>query len=310
MKTKIVWLDTASVGDASLTPLSECGELICYKESTATEALERVADCEVLVVNKVVVDKALLAAAPCLRLVCEAATGVNNIDLEACAERGIPVRNVAGYSTESVVQSTFMHILSLAGNAPFYDECVKSGTYSAGTLFTNLDRPITEICGKTLGIIGMGAIGSRVAAVGETFGMKVVYFSTSGTGHCKSYPSLPIDELMAVSDVISIHAPLTERTKGLVDERRLRLMKPTAFIINAGRGGIIDEKALARVIDEAAIGGAGIDVFEKEPLPASSPLLHVSHPELLRLTPHTAWASAEARARLIGKIAENIKMGF
>lgn len=307
---KITWLDTASVGDASLAPLRECGELTCYEESTPAQALERVADCEVLIINKVVVNRALLSAAPRLRLVCEAATGVNNIDLEACAERGIPVRNVAGYSTESVVQSTFMHILSLAGNAPFYDECVKSGAYSAGTLFTNLDRRISEINGKTLGIIGMGAIGSRVAAVGEAFGMKVVYFSTSGTSHCKAYPSLPIEQLMAVSDVISIHAPLNERTKGLVDERRLRLMKPTAYIINAGRGGIIDEAALARVIDEAAIGGAGIDVFEKEPLPASSPLLHTRHPELLRLTPHTAWASAEARERLIGKIADNIKMGF
>ena len=307
---KIVWLDTASVGDASLSPLTECGEFTAYEESTAAQALERVADCEVLITNKVVVDRALLAAAPKLRLVCEAATGVNNIDLEACKERGIPVRNVAGYSTESVVQATFMHLLSLAGNAPYYDNCVKTGTYSSGTLFTNLDRPITELYGKTLGIIGMGTIGSRVAAVGEVFGMKIIYFSTSGTGHCKTYPSVPIDELMAVSDVISVHAPLNERTRGLVDERRLRLMKPGAYILNAGRGGIIDEAALARVIDEGAIGGAGLDVYEKEPLPATSPLLHTRHPELLRFTPHTAWASAEARARLIEKIAENIKMGY
>ena len=307
---KIVWLDTASVGDASLSPLTECGEFTAYDESTAAQALERVADCEVLIINKVVVDRALLAAAPKLRLVCEAATGVNNIDLEACKERGIPVRNVAGYSTESVVQATFMHLLSLAGNAPYYDNCVKGGTYSSGTLFTNLDRPITELYGKTLGIIGMGTIGSRVAAVGEAFGMKIIYFSTSGTGHCKTYPSVPIDELMAVSDVISVHAPLNERTRGLVDERRLRLMKPGAYILNAGRGGIIDEAALARIIDEGAIGGAGLDVYEKEPLPAASPLLHTRHPELLRFTPHTAWASAEARARLIEKIAENIKMGY
>ena len=307
---KIIWLDTASVGDTSLSPLTECGEFTAYEESTAAQALERVADCEVLIINKVVVDRALLAAAPELRLVCEAATGVNNIDLEACKERGIPVRNVAGYSTESVVQATFMHLLSLAGNAPYYDNCVKTGTYSSGTLFTNLDRPITELYGKTLGIIGMGTIGSRVAAVGEAFGMKIIYYSTSGTGHCKTYPSVPIDELMAVSDVISVHAPLNERTRGLVDERRLRLMKPGAYILNAGRGGIIDEAALARIIDEGAIGGAGLDVYEKEPLPATSPLLHTRHPELLRFTPHTAWASAEARARLIEEIAENIKMGY
>ena len=307
---KIVFLDAATVGDTSLAPIERFGDLVCWPTSTPEEARERVGDCEVLIVNKVKVDKGLLAAAPKLRLVCEAATGVNNIDLEACAERGIPVRNVAGYSTDSVVQETFMHILNLMGNGPYFDHAVKSGAYSRGGIFTDVSKPFLEITGKTLGIIGMGTIGSKVAKVGEAFGMKVIYFSTSGTSHCKEYPSVPLDRLMAESDVVSVHAPFNARTSGLVGERELRLMKPTAFIINMGRGGIVDEQALARVIDEGIIGGAGLDVYVIEPLPADHPLLHTRHPEKLSLTPHTAWASVEARIRLVDAIAANISKGF
>ena len=307
---KIVFLDAATVGDTSLEPIAQLGELVCWPTSTPEEARERVGDCEVLIVNKVKVDEALLAAAPQLRLVCEAATGVNNIDLKASAERGIPVRNVAGYSTDSVVQETFMHILTLMGNGQYFDHAVKSGAYSRGKIFTDVSRPFFEITGKTLGIIGMGTIGSKVAKVGEAFGMKVIYYSTSGTGHCKDYPSVPLDELMSTSDVISVHAPYNERTSGLVGEKELRLMKPTAFIVNMGRGGIVVEEALAKVIDEGVIGGAGLDVFVNEPLPADHPLLHTRHPEKLSLTPHTAWASVEARDRLIDAIAANIAQGY
>jgi glycerate dehydrogenase len=307
---KIVFLDAATVGDTSLEPIAKLGELVCWPVSSPEEARDRVGDCDVLIVNKVKVDEALLAAASKLRLVCEAATGVNNIDLEACEKRGIQVRNVAGYSTDSVVQETFMHILTLMGNGPYFDRAVKSGAYSRGKIFTDVSRPFFEITGKTLGIIGMGTIGSKVAKVGEAFGMKVIYFSTSGTGHCKDYPSLPLDELMSTSDVISVHAPYNGRTAGLVGERELRLMKPTAFIVNMGRGGIVVEEALAKVIDEGIIGGAGLDVFTTEPLPEDHPLLHTRHPEKLSLTPHTAWASVEARDRLIDAIAANIAQGF
>ena len=304
---KIVFLDAATVGDTSLSPIEKLGELVCWPTSTPEEAKARVGDCEVLIVNKVKVTSDLLAAAPKLKLVCEAATGVNNIDLEACAERGIPVRNVAGYSTDSVVQETFMHILNLMGNGPYFDNAVKSGAYSKGSIFTDVSKPFLEITGKTLGIIGMGTIGSKVAKVGEAFGMKVIYFSTSGISHCTEYPSVPLDQLMAESDVISVHAPFNARTAGLVGEKELRLMKPTAFIVNMGRGGIVDEEALAKVIDEGIIGGAGLDVYVTEPIPVDNPLLHTSHPEKLSLTPHTAWASVEARTRLIEAIADNIK---
>lgn len=287
--------------------IAELGELVCWPESTPEEALERVRDCNVLIVNKVLVTRALLDAAPELRLVCEAATGVNNIDLEACRERNIPVRNVAGYSTDSVVQTTFMHILSLMGNAPYFDNTVKDGTYSKGTLFTDVSRPYIEIKGKRIGIVGMGAIGTGVARVAEAFGMEVVYYSTSGTGHCKEWPSISLGELMSTSDVISIHAPYNERTAGLIGAGELAMMKPSAIIVNMGRGGIVDEAALAEVIDNDLIGGAALDVFTKEPLPGDSPLLRTRHPEKLRFTPHTAWASTEALTRLVNCIAENIR---
>ena len=307
---KIVFLDAATLGDTSLEPIAKLGDLVCWPTSTPEEARARVGDCEVLIVNKIKVDKMLLDAAPELKLVCEAATGVNNIDVEACATKGIPVRNVAGYSTDSVVQETFMHILTLMGNGPYFDCTVKSGEYSRGNIFTDVSKPFFEIAGKTLGIIGMGTIGSKVAKVGEAFGMKVIYYSTSGTGHCKEYPSVPLERLMRESDVISVHAPYNERTAGLVGENELRMMKPTAFIVNMGRGGIVVEEALAKVIDEGIIGGAGLDVFVKEPLPADHPLLHTRHPEKLSLTPHTAWASVEARNRLVQAIAENIAKGY
>ncbi|MCI6328756.1 MAG: hydroxyacid dehydrogenase [Bacteroidales bacterium] len=304
---KIVYLDSATVGETPMDGIAELGELVCWPESTPEEALERVRDCNVLIVNKVLVTRALLDAAPELRLVCEAATGVNNIDLEACRERNIPVRNVAGYSTDSVVQTTFMHILSLMGNAPYFDNTVKNGTYSKGTLFTDVSRPYIEIKGKRIGIVGMGAIGTGVARVAEAFGMEVVYYSTSGTGHCKEWPSISLGELMSTSDVISIHAPYNERTAGLIGAGELAMMKPSAIIVNMGRGGIVDEAALAEVIDNDLIGGAALDVFTREPLPGDSPLLRTRHPEKLRFTPHTAWASTEALTRLVNCIADNIR---
>ena len=304
---KIVYLDSATVGETPMDGIAELGELVCWPESTPEEALERVRDCNVLIVNKVLVTRALLDAAPELRLVCEAATGVNNIDLEACRERNIPVRNVAGYSTDSVVQTTFMHILSLMGNAPYFDNTVKDGTYSKGTLFTDVSRPYIEIKGKRIGIVGMGAIGTGVARVAEAFGMEVVYYSTSGTGHCKEWPSISLGELMRTSDVISIHAPYNERTAGLIGAGELAMMKPSAIIVNMGRGGIVDETALAEAIDNDLIGGAALDVFTKEPLPGDSPLLRTRHPEKLRFTPHTAWASTEALTRLVNCIADNIR---
>ncbi len=307
---KIVFLDAATVGDTSLAPIARLGELVCYDRSTPAEARERVGDCDVLIVNKVRVDSDLLNVAPALKLVCEAATGVNNIDVEDCEKRGIPVRNVAGYSTDSVVQETFMHLLSLLGKAPYFDGAVKSGAYSRSGLFTDVSHPFIEITGKTLGIIGMGTIGQKVASVAAAFGMRVIYFSTSGTGHCKDYPCVDLDTLLAESDVVSIHAPLNARTQGLLKMAELRKMKPSAFLINMGRGGIVDEADLAAAVDEGVIAGAALDVFTVEPLPSDHPFLQVKHPERFRFTPHTAWASVEARERLVAIIADNIAKGW
>lgn len=304
---KIVFLDAATLGETPLDEIAALGELVTYPFSTRAEALERVGDCEVLIVNKVRVDEELLSRAPRLRLICESATGVNNIDLEAAAARGIPVRNAAGYSTEAVVQSTFMHLLSLAGFAPYFDDCVKSGRYSAGTLFCDISHPYPELAGKTLGVIGMGTIGTRVAAVASAFGMRVVYYSTSGTSHNTDYPSVPLDALLRQADAVTIHAPLNARTKGLIGAAELRQMKPSAFLLNLGRGGIVDEAALAQAVDEGVIAGAALDVFVSEPLPADHPLLHVRHPERFRFTPHVAWASREALGRLVHQVAENIR---
>ena len=307
---KIVFLDAGTMGTSSLAPIEREGELTAWPNSTPDEALRRVDECDVLIVNKIKVNDRLLEAAPRLRLVCEAGTGINNIDVEACSRHGVAVRNVAGYSTDSVVQETFMHILNLLGNGAYFDNVVKSGVYSRSGLFTDYSRPFIEMAGKTLGIIGLGAIGTKVAKIGTAFGMRVIYYSTSGTNHNTEYPSVPLDRLMRESDVISVHAPYNERTAGLVGERELRMMKPKAIIVNMGRGGIVVEDALAKVIDEGVIGGAALDVYSTEPIPADHPLLHTRHPERLSLTPHIAWASIEARERLIQSIADNIAKGF
>lgn len=307
---KIVFLDAGTMGTSSLAPIESQGELVAWPNSTPEESVARVSDCDVLIVNKIKVNDRLLDAAPRLRLVCEAGTGINNIDVDACERRGVLVRNVAGYSTDSVVQETFMHILNLLGNGAYFDEVVKSGAYSRSGLFTDYSRPFIEMAGKTLGVIGLGAIGSKVARIGTAFGMNVVYYSTSDTSHSTEYPSVPLERLMRESDVISVHAPYNERTAGLVGEKELRMMKPKAIIVNMGRGGIVVEDALAKVIDEGVIGGAGLDVYSVEPIPADHPLLHTRHPERLSLTPHVAWASIEARERLIQSIADNIAKGF
>ena len=307
---KIAFLDAATMGNVSFEPFERLGEFTRYENSTPEEALERVKDLDVLLINKVLVDKQLIDAAPNLKLICIAATGVNNIDVEYAASKGIPVRNAVGYSTDSVVQATYMHILSLVGGAPYFDESVKSGAYSRSGMFTDPNWNWWELAGKTIGIIGMGNIGSKVAKIAEAFGMNVCYFSTSGTGHCKDYPCLPLDELLKVSDIVSIHAPLNEKTNRLIGKEQLAMMKPSAYLVNVGRGAIVVEEDLAAAIDDGVIAGAGIDVFVQEPIHEDHPYLKMRHPERMRLTPHIAWASIEARRRLIDIMADNISKGW
>ena len=307
---KIAFLDAATMGDVSFEPFERLGDFTRYENSTPEEARERVRDLDVLLINKVIVDKELIDSAPNLKLICIAATGVNNIDVEYAASKGIPVRNAVGYSTDSVVQTTFMHILSLVGGAPYFDESVKSGSYSRSGMFTDTKWNWWELAGKTIGIIGMGNIGQKVARIAEAFGMKVCYYSTSGTGHCKDYPCLSLEELLKTSDIVSVHAPLNERTLNLIGKEQLSMMKPQAYLVNVGRGAIIVEEDLAQAVDDGVIAGAGVDVFVTEPLPESHPYLRMRHPERMRLSPHIAWASIEARDRLIGIMAENIQKGW
>lgn len=307
---KIVFLDAISMGDVSLEEMASLGELVCYPSSTAQEARERVKDADVACLNKVIVDQAFLDAAPRLKLICEAGTGMNNIDVKLCTERGVIVRNVAAYSTDSVAQTAWMHILNLVGRAFHYQDFVRSGAYSRNPVHVDFKHPFIELAGKTLGIVGMGAIGQKVAAIGRAMGMEVIYYSTSGTSHCKDYPSVSLPELLEKADVISIHAPYNERTAGLIGYEELCRMKPTAYLVNTGRGGIAVEADLARALDEGRIAGAALDVYVKEPLPADSPLLHLLHPERLLFSPHIAWYSYEARARLAHEMAENIRKGW
>ena len=307
---KIVFLDAATMGTTPLTAIDRLGEFERYDNSTAEEARERVRDADVAIVNKVIVDQAFLDAAPRLKLVCEAGTGMDNIDAELCRRRGVAVRNVPSYSTDAVTQHTWMLILALAGRIFHYDSYVKDGRYTRARLHTDSDHPYTGLTGKTIGIVGMGAIGQKVASIAKVFGMKVIYYSTSRTSHCTDYPSVPLGTLLREADVVSIHAPYNEKTAGLIDYEGICLMKPTAFLVNTGRGGIAVEADLARAIDEGRIAGIGIDVFVKEPLQEGSPLLHTLHPERIILTPHVAWASEETRQRLADEIARNIREYF
>lgn len=312
---KIVFLDSDTMGDVSFAPIAEKGELFLYPRSTPQQAIERVKDCEVLIVNKIIVNKELVDAAPKLRLICEAATGVNNIDIEYARSKGIPVRNAAGYSTESVAQVTFMHILNLVGHASYFDRRVKTGEYYENGIFSDMSWPFFELKGKKLGIIGMGNIGQRVARIAVAFGMEVAYYSTSGTSHCKDYPSLPLGDLLSVSDIVTIHAPLNDATRNLVTYDRLKLMKPSAYILNMGRGGIINEQDLADALSDNIIAGAATDVYVREPLEPGHPYMKFKDytdkdgrclKEKLLLTPHIAWTSDEALKTLVEKIAENI----
>ena len=306
---KIVFLDSETVGDdISLEPIRRLGELTVYRHTTPEEVFDRVKDCEVLITNKVVMGKAQIDAAPRLELICEAATGIDNIDAEYARGRGVEVRNVKGYSTESVAQTTFLHILSLVEHCGYFDRYIKSGAYGASGCFTEVSTPFYELKGKKLGIIGLGNIGSRVAEIARAFGMEVAYHPTSGIAHSELYPALSLEQLLSQSDIVTIHAPKNERTNGLIDYARLSMMKRGGIIINMGRGGIIVEKDLARALDEGLIAGAGTDVFTTEPLPADHPYMKMKHPERILLSPHIAWASVEARQRLVNMIADNIAL--
>lgn len=306
---KIVFLDSITLGsDVSLDELRGLGELVLYDVTAQDQVNERIAGFDVVITNKVQIRKENIDATPSLKLICVAATGTNNVDCEYAASKGIPVKNVKGYSTESVAQVTFMHMLNLVGKGIYFNNFVHSGRYSAKGIFTDVSNPFFELKGKKLGIIAMGNIGRRVAQIASVFGMEVSYFSTSGTSHCTDYPSLPLDQLLAESDIVSIHAPLNAITSNMITYDKLSLMKPSAYIINVGRGGIINEQDLIRALNDGVIAGAAVDVFEREPFSTIHPYIaEIRDTSKLILSPHIAWTSKEARVALVKMLADNIR---
>ena len=303
---KIVILDGKTLGDIDLEKLREIGEVKYYDTTDSSEVKDRVREANIVLTNKVVLNRENLSEASNLEFIAEVATGFNNIDIEYAKEKGIGVANVAGYSTNAVVQHTFASTLALLDEVTYYDNYVKSGEYSKSGLFTCLDRSYYEIEGKTWGIIGLGNIGKKVAKIAEAFGAKVVYYSTTGINSNSDFSRVSFDELLSKSDIISIHAPLSKNTLGLINYEALCKMKNSAVLVNMGRGPIVVEEDLARAIDEDRIRGAALDVFEVEPIKVNSPLLTMKNKDRIILSPHIAWASVEARERLFNEVVENI----
>ncbi len=302
---KIVLLDALTFGDTDLSGFNALGEVEIFQTTSPQEVQERITNADVIVTNKVVINEEHMQNTPTLKLICVAATGMNNVDLEAAEKKDIAVKNVAGYSTDSVIQHTFSMLFYLMGHSRYYDEYVKSGAYSRSKIFTDVSRPFFEIKGKKWGIIGLGEIGRGVAKLADAFGAEVCYYSTSGKNHSQPYARLKLDELLQRCDIISIHAPLNDQTNNLLDYEQLLTCKDGAIILNLGRGGIINEDAVAKVIDEKYIY-FGLDVLTKEPMREDHPLLDVKNKENLYITPHIAWTSVEARDKLIASVIENI----
>lgn len=304
---KIVILDGKTLGNVAYDKLNEFGNVVYYDETNKEEVADRIKDAHIVLTNKVVLEKDVLEQADNLELICEMATGYNNIDIKTAAARNIAVTNVAGYSTVTVAQHTFAMLLSLYNKISFYDEYVKSGKYSDSGVFTNVEETYHDIEGKVWGIIGLGNIGRRTAKIAESFGAKVVYYSTSGNHVDEYYKRVDFEELIEKSDIISIHAPLNERTNNLIDYAALMKMKKEAVIINVGRGPIVNNEDLAKALDEGIIGGAALDVFDTEPVDKNNPIMSVKNKNKIILTPHIAWASEEARNRLFNDLIENIR---
>lgn len=282
-------------------------EVVAYPVTAQEDVARRVQDADFVLVNKLLMQKSSLSGAKNLKLLLEGATGYNNIDLDYVRSRGLAAANVAGYSVQIVPQHTFALYLSLSEHIAHFDHYVKSGAYSRSGVFSHFMPSFTELEGKTWGIVGLGNIGKRVARIAEAFGCRVIYYSTSGRNNNPDYAQVDFDTLLKESDVVSIHAPLNTDTKGLFNAAAFAKMKPSAVLINVGRGPIVDEPALVDALNNGQIAGAGLDVMETEPLPADSPLFNVKDPDKLLMTPHMAWASVEARQRLVNEVALNLK---
>ena len=305
---KLVVLERNSVGtDIDVSCYEKFGEVTYYPNTVAENTAERVKDADVIIANKAPMNEDTLKDAPNVKLICLFATGFDNVDLAYCKSRGIKVANVVNYSTAAVVQHTLLLALALEEKLVHYDNYVKSGEYGAQDRFSNFDRPFREFEGKTWGIVGMGNIGRGVARVAQAMGCKVIFYSASGKSTCMEYERVEFDDLLSQSDILSLHCPLSDRTRGLINKEAFSKMKQSAVLVNVARGPVVDTQALYEALTQGQIAAAGLDVLEKEPISRDNPLNEIKDSTKLIITPHLAWASTEARERLVDEVAKNIQ---
>lgn len=302
---KIVCLDAATLGHYDLSVFKEFGEFQSYRTTPKDKVIERLKDADVAMVNKIIIDKEVLDNTN-LKLILETATGVNNIDLAYAKSKNIIVKNAAGYSTKSVLQHTFALMFAFLNQIVFYNQWSKEGKWSECEIFTDYTKILNTLSGKKHGIVGLGTIGKEVARISKAFGAEVAYYSTSGQNNDANFKRLDFEELLKESDIISIHAPLNENTKNLFTYKELMLLKEDAVLINVGRGGIINEEDLAKILNEKNIR-VGLDVLEFEPMIKNHPLLNIKHKDNLIITPHIAWASEESLDALMKIVYNNLK---
>ena len=307
----IVFLDADTIGrDIDLSMFEKSGHVTVYGFSSKEEMRERAADADVLILNKMQADAYTLEKASHLKLICVTATGTNNLDKNYLAQRNIEWRNVAGYSTECVTQHTFAMLFYLLEKLAYYDDYVKSEAYVNNTTFTHFSNVFHELYGMTWGIIGLGAIGRRVAQIAAAFGCHVIYFSTSGKNDNPDYSRVSFEDLLSRSDIVSVHAPLTEKTEGLMNRSAFQKMKKSAVFLNLGRGPIVVEQDLADALLAEELAAAGLDVLSAEPMHPDNPLKSIKDSGRLLITPHIAWAGVETRRRLMETVCQQIQTFF
>ncbi len=305
---KIVILEAESLGeDMVFTPFHKFGEVVIYPRSTAAEVPQRTQDADVIIANKVPICEETIRDAKNLKLVCVTATGINNLDGDYLKERGIAAYNVAGYSTDGVAQHTFALLFYVLEKLNYYDYYVKSGEYARGSCFSHFSQSFCELAGKTWGIIGLGAIGRRVAEIASVFGCKVICYSASGHKYESPYEQVEFEELLERSDFLSVHAPLNIHTENLMTLEAFRKMKKSAIFINVARGAIVNEQDLYTALTEGEIAGAALDVLVQEPMNLENPLLKIQDSNRLIITPHIAWAAKETRFRVVDEVVKNIE---
>lgn len=305
---KLVVLERNSAGtDVDVSCFEKFGEVVYYPNTVENNTAQRVKDADIIIANKAPLNENTLKDAPNVKLICLFSTGYDSVDVEYCKSRGIKVSNVINYCTSAVAQHTLLLAMMLSEKITYYDEYVKSGAYSAQDRFSHFDRVFNELEGKTWGIVGMGNIGRRTASLARAFGCRVIFYSASGKSTCTEYERVEFDTLLKESDILSLHCPLTDRTKYLIDKDALDKMKKTAILINVARGAVVNTKDLYQALMDEKIAAAGLDVLEKEPMEVTDPLYQIKDSTRLIITPHMSWASVEARTRLVGEVVKNIE---